>query len=317
MIGIGVGIDYALFIVTRYREALHRTGSPEAAVLEAMTTSGRAVVFAGFTVMISVLGMFLMGLNFLHGLAVGTSLAVVDRGARRDHAAARAARLRRLHDRPVQGRPAQAERRRGDVAPLGPARAAPPGGRSRSPASPCSSSSRCPTFSLRLGSADASNDPKSSTTHQAYDLIAEGFGPARTARSSSSPTRRKPGSRPRCRSSSTRCAPTPGVASVSDADAERGGHGRARDAASRRPDRRTRRPSDLVHHLRDDVVPGAVGGHRARRCTSAGRPRAAIDFTDVIGERLPIFIGARAGAELPAPARSCSARCSCRSRPCS
>jgi RND superfamily putative drug exporter len=77
MIGLGVGIDYALFIVTRYREALHRTNNPEAAVVEAMTTSGRAVVFAGFTVMVSVLGMLLLGLNFLHGLAVGTSFAVI------------------------------------------------------------------------------------------------------------------------------------------------------------------------------------------------------------------------------------------------
>src|SRR4029077_18291877 len=71
------GIDYALFIVTRYRTALHRTRSPEAAVIEAMNTSGRAVLFAGFTVMVSVLGIFLMGLPFLHGLAVGISLAVV------------------------------------------------------------------------------------------------------------------------------------------------------------------------------------------------------------------------------------------------
>ena len=77
MIGLGVGIDYALFIVTRYREALHRTKLARGAVLEAMTTSGRAVVFAGFTVMVSLLGMLLMGLNFLHGLAVGTSFAVV------------------------------------------------------------------------------------------------------------------------------------------------------------------------------------------------------------------------------------------------
>jgi RND superfamily putative drug exporter len=76
MIGIGVGIDYALFIVTRYRSALHRTGSPEAAVLEAMNTSGRAVLFAGITVMISVLGIFLMNLNFLHGLGVGKPQAV-------------------------------------------------------------------------------------------------------------------------------------------------------------------------------------------------------------------------------------------------
>ncbi|HEU5481384.1 MAG TPA: MMPL family transporter, partial [Candidatus Tumulicola sp.] len=77
MIGIGVGIDYALFMVTRYRVALHRTNSPEAAVIEAINTSGRAVLFAGFTVMVSVLGIFLMGLPFLHGLSVGISLAVV------------------------------------------------------------------------------------------------------------------------------------------------------------------------------------------------------------------------------------------------
>ena len=77
MIGIGVGIDYALFIVTRYRSRAASDGFTGSRRLEAMTTSGRAVVFAGFTVMISVLGMFLMGLNFLQGLAVGTSLAVV------------------------------------------------------------------------------------------------------------------------------------------------------------------------------------------------------------------------------------------------
>src|SRR5262249_52350697 len=76
MIGIGVGIDYALFIVTRYRQALERGTEREAAVVEAITTSGRAVVFAGCTVMVSILGMFLMGIEFLHGLAVGVSLAV-------------------------------------------------------------------------------------------------------------------------------------------------------------------------------------------------------------------------------------------------
>jgi RND superfamily putative drug exporter len=77
MVGIGVGIDYALFIVTRYREALRRTGDPFAATMEAIDTAGRAVVFAGVTVMISLLGMLLMGLSFLNGLALGTSSAVM------------------------------------------------------------------------------------------------------------------------------------------------------------------------------------------------------------------------------------------------
>ena len=77
LVALGVGIDYALFIVSRYRDALSRLRPPEEAVVEALTPAGRAVLFAGCTVMISVLGMLLMGLSFLYGLAVGTSIAVL------------------------------------------------------------------------------------------------------------------------------------------------------------------------------------------------------------------------------------------------
>ncbi len=76
MIGLGVGIDYALFIVTRYREQLHLHGDPERATIVAIDSAGRAVLFAGITVMISLLGMFLMGLHFVYGLAVAGSLSV-------------------------------------------------------------------------------------------------------------------------------------------------------------------------------------------------------------------------------------------------
>jgi RND superfamily putative drug exporter len=77
MIGLGVGIDYALFIVTRYREGLHEGQQPEDAIATAIDTSGRAVLFAGTTVMISLLGMFLMGLKFVNGMAVAGSVAVL------------------------------------------------------------------------------------------------------------------------------------------------------------------------------------------------------------------------------------------------
>ena len=77
MIGIGVGIDYALFISTRYREALHEGADPERAVVHAIDTSGRAVLFAGGTVVISLLGLFLIGVSFIRGLAIGASLAVL------------------------------------------------------------------------------------------------------------------------------------------------------------------------------------------------------------------------------------------------
>ena len=76
MIGLGVGIDYALFIVTRYREGLDAGRTPEQATRAAMDTAGRAVTFAGLTVMISLLGLLLIGLGFLTGMAIGAAVTV-------------------------------------------------------------------------------------------------------------------------------------------------------------------------------------------------------------------------------------------------
>jgi RND superfamily putative drug exporter len=76
MIGLGVGIDYALFIVTRYREELHAGRTSAAATGVAIDTAGRAVLFAGTTVVISLLGMLLMGLEFVRGLGIGASITV-------------------------------------------------------------------------------------------------------------------------------------------------------------------------------------------------------------------------------------------------
>ncbi len=76
MIGIGVGIDYALFIVTRYRENLRWGASVEDSIVAAMDTSGRAVLFAGLTVIIALMGLFLMGLSFVQGVAVASASGV-------------------------------------------------------------------------------------------------------------------------------------------------------------------------------------------------------------------------------------------------
>lgn len=76
MIGLGVGIDYALFIVTRYREGLDAGRSPLDSTVTAMETAGRAVIFAGLTVVISLLGMLIMGLAFITGLALGAAATV-------------------------------------------------------------------------------------------------------------------------------------------------------------------------------------------------------------------------------------------------
>jgi RND superfamily putative drug exporter len=77
MIGLGVGIDYALFIVTRYREGLHAGMTTEVAATLAINTAGRAVLFAGTTVVISLLGMLLMRLQFVNGLAIGAATTVL------------------------------------------------------------------------------------------------------------------------------------------------------------------------------------------------------------------------------------------------
>src|SRR6187397_2796046 len=77
MIGLGVGIDYALFIVTRYREALHAGSSVEDSIAEALDTSGRAVIFAGTTVIIALLGLSLMGLAFVTGVAIASAVGVL------------------------------------------------------------------------------------------------------------------------------------------------------------------------------------------------------------------------------------------------
>ena len=76
MIGLGVGIDYALLIVTRYREQLHMGHDVRESVGVAIDTSGRAVLFAGTTVVISLLGLLLMGVKFVQGLSVGAAAVV-------------------------------------------------------------------------------------------------------------------------------------------------------------------------------------------------------------------------------------------------
>jgi RND superfamily putative drug exporter len=77
LIGIGVGIDYALLIVTRYKSGLHEGLAPRDAVVLAVDTSGRAVLFAGLTVVISLLGMFMMNLDFMRSVAVAAVAAVL------------------------------------------------------------------------------------------------------------------------------------------------------------------------------------------------------------------------------------------------
>jgi putative drug exporter of the RND superfamily len=180
MIGLGVGIDYALFIVTRFRNGLDEGMEPRTAAIAAVDTAGRAVLFAGITVIIALMGMFLLGLSFLYGVAMAAALAVlftmiaaltllpalltiagrrIDRlripglGSRSTSIDENTRWFR--WSREVQRRPWAAAILSGALL-----------------------LALCiPTLSLRLGSNDAGTDPAGSTTREAYDLLAEGFGP--------------------------------------------------------------------------------------------------------------------------------------------
>ena len=99
MVGLGVGIDYALFIVTRHRQHLHEGMSVEDSAGTANATAGQAVLFAGTTVVIAILGLFLAGLPAMTSMGVAVALTVVVAMIGRDHAAARTARAGRNQDR--------------------------------------------------------------------------------------------------------------------------------------------------------------------------------------------------------------------------
>lgn len=179
MVSIGVGIDYALFIVTRYREFLHQGSDPEHAVVSALDTAGRAVLFAGTTVVIALLGLLILNNDTFRGVAVGTTIGVlltmlasvtllpallgfvgtnIDRfslphrkGKVDDARTSFWFRWSRL----VQRRPWPPL-----LISLG-----------------LLLMLAAPVVSMRLGFGDAGNRPTSDTTRQAYDLLSDGFGP--------------------------------------------------------------------------------------------------------------------------------------------
>jgi len=184
LIGLAVGIDYALIVVTRYR-AEHGRGVPrDAALLMAIDTAGRTVFFAGCVVIIALLGLLLLGLSFLHGAAVSSAVAVALTmlGALTVLPAVLSKsgdwidRLRL----PVPGR-----RRRAEAAAAGEsaawARWSALIQRRPWPAVLVAVlvllGLAAPALSMRLGTSDAGLDPEGTTTKNAYDLIAQGFGP--------------------------------------------------------------------------------------------------------------------------------------------
>jgi RND superfamily putative drug exporter len=183
MVGIGVGIDYALLIVTRYRSSLADGRDPRRATLTAVATAGRAVVFAGLTVVVAMLGILLVGQPALAGFAFTASLFVLvtmtasltllpallgfsGRNIERLHVPF-VSRDQHAYDMTRWYRWSRFIQRRPWIAAVGSVGVL--------------LALAAPLLGMRLGFPDAQNDPESSTTHQAYDLIADGFGPGFSA----------------------------------------------------------------------------------------------------------------------------------------
>ncbi|MGH2961925.1 MAG: MMPL family transporter, partial [Solirubrobacterales bacterium] len=181
LIGIGVGIDYALLVLTRFRSAMNAGKDRHDAVVEAVTTAGRSVIIAGATVVIAVLGLFLTGLPYMFGVAISASIAVLVvmlaavtlLPALLSYLGPRVDRLRI----PFLGRTLKAES--GGESPA--ARWSHTVQRRPWPfaiaATAVLLALAAPALGMRLGFPDAGNDPPSTMTRQAYDLNTEGFGP--------------------------------------------------------------------------------------------------------------------------------------------
>jgi RND superfamily putative drug exporter len=291
MIGIGVGIDYALFIVTRYRQGLEEGFQPEHAVVRAIDTAGRAVVFAGCTVVISLLGLFLMGVDFVNGMALGTSITVavvmlasitllpallgfvgrtIDRLSVRRRSAAKP-RERTMWfrwSRVVQRRPWPALL--GGLAVL--------------------LVLAIPLLSMRLAFPDAGGNPTSDTTRRAYDLVAEGFGAGFNGPLVLAAEYPKGGDTRALDELATRLQHTPDVAAVIGPIASPSGDAAViRVIPSSSP--QSAATTDLVGTLRDDVIPSAVQGSDVQ-VHVGGLTASSIDVSERLSSRLPLFIGA-------------------------
>jgi RND superfamily putative drug exporter len=294
MIGIGVGIDYSLFIVTRFRQLLHEGLAPTDAAAEAGASAGRAVIFAGLTVAISVTGLAFFGLDFVTKLGIGGALGVLTTVlianslliavlAKLGH---KIDRLKVPFLRPLDD--SEAARERTPIARWGrfvTGHAKPVFWVLLGAGLLLASGSAL----VRLGASDQGTQPTEQTARRAYDLLAEGFGPGFNG-------------------------PIPIVVDVNgdtqapkrvydgvQALGEQGGVASVAEPQFNDPKSvaivfvtpnsapQDEATADLVDRLRGDVVPAATEGSSAAVYVS-GLNAAFIDIADRIMQRLPIFL---------------------------
>jgi putative drug exporter of the RND superfamily len=292
LIGLGVGIDYSLFVVTRHRNAIKAGRDPEAACVRALNTSGRAVLFAGATVIVALLGLLVLGVSFLNGVAVAAAIVVLTTMT------AAVTLIPALLG--VIGMRVLSRRERRRLAERGPRDPKLEGfwprwaafvARNRlalaAAALVVMLALAVPALGLRLGSADAGQDPPSTTTRKAYDLLAKGFGPGFNG--TFQIVARTPGAKadlPKARRLATALARTPGLAAVSPPVPSPNGRIALIEA------RPTTAPQDaatsrLIDRLRTDVIPRAGDGLPVY---VGGLTAIFDDFAGVLTAKLALFI---------------------------
>jgi RND superfamily putative drug exporter len=290
MIGLGVGIDYALFIVTRYRDAYRENGGDVQAALEvAMNTAGRAILFAGATVVIALLGMFALGVSFLYGVAIAASLGVLLvlaasltlLPALLMFTGKRVGRGRRRRPRPRETREGFWLRWVGLI--------------QRRPAWAALGSTAlllvlaAPALGLRLGASDSGNDPATQTTRHAYDLLAAGFGSGFNGPLQLAVRLPAAGDTGGLARFTTALRGTPGIASVA---APRLNPGRDTAAIAVYPTTspQSAQTTSLVKRLRSVVLP-PLAKATGTTVYVGGATAIQVDFARVLSGKLPLFIG--------------------------
>src|SRR4051795_11091990 len=298
LVGIGVGIDYSLLVLTRFRSAMKQGKNRHDAVVEAVTTAGRSAIIAGATVVIAILGLCLTGLTYMYGVAISTSLAVlVVMSASITLLPALLSMLgprvdkwrlpflgRRLLRAETNGyspaaRWSHAVQRRPWLAAI--------------VATALLLALAVPALGMRLGFPDAGNDPPDTMTRQAYDLNTEGFGsgtngplvvaadlPNAGAKSDLDPfvaaVRKDP---------NVAYGAAPRVNSAGDA---------ALVTVIPKSSPQDQATSDLVNRMRDDIVPQTLG--KSDVTAHIGGVTAALeDQSDYMTGRMPLFIAGVVG----------------------
>jgi RND superfamily putative drug exporter len=291
LLNLGVGIDYALFLVTRQRQGLLGAAGPQEALVDTMRTAGRSVLFAGTIVCVALLGLLGLQIGYLSGMAAAAAVGI---------AFTMAAALtltpamlgffgQRVFSR-RERRGLAAGRLPKDATGTGWARWA--AFVQRRPAAFAGAAAAVmvvlavPLFSVHLGSSDQGNDPTSSTTRRAYDDLAAGFGPGFNA-----PLLvvvQDPAHAGAAQRVAAALGSTPGVAAVGPAQTSPSGAVAVFETFPTASPQ-SRQTENLVHTLRGSVLPEALRDTGATAHVG-GFTATSVDFTDAVSHRLPPFI---------------------------